>query len=54
MTKQSLKVVDVTKMDDSRKGLSHYFIRVPARKTEDYLRRLAHVEGFQGLVFSTS
>ncbi|MGQ4066924.1 DEAD/DEAH box helicase [Enterococcus mundtii] len=51
LTKQSLKVVDVTKMDDSRKGLSHYFIRVPARKTEDYLRRLAHVEGFQGLVF---
>ncbi|OTP09551.1 DEAD/DEAH box helicase [Enterococcus sp. 10A9_DIV0425] len=51
MTNRVLKVIDVTKEDDSRKGQNHYYIRVPARKNDDYLRRLAHVEGFQGLVF---
>ena len=48
---KQLQVVDVSKEDESRKGLQHYFLRVPARKKDDYLRRLMHVAGFQGLVF---
>ncbi len=51
LTKEQVEIFDVTKEDDSRKGQKHYFLRVPARKKDEYLRRLAYVDGFHGLVF---
>lgn len=51
VTGRSFETIDVTHEDDSRKGLKHYFLRVPSRKKDDYLRRIAHVKDFQGLVF---
>ncbi|MBF8807693.1 MAG: DEAD/DEAH box helicase [Enterococcus lacertideformus] len=51
VTNKTIPVVDVSKDDESRKGQKHYFLRIPPRKKEDYLRRLAYVDGFQALVF---
>lgn len=51
ITNASIPVVDVTKDDDSRKGQQHYYLRIPPRKKEEYLRRLAYVTDFHGLVF---
>ncbi|MEY8446085.1 DEAD/DEAH box helicase [Enterococcus ratti] len=51
ITNTNPPIFDVTKEDDSRKGQKHYFLCVPSRKKEDYLRRLAYVDDFQGLVF---
>jgi superfamily II DNA/RNA helicase len=51
VTNQHYPVIDVTESDESRKQLRHFYLQVPARKKEEYLRRLAQVEGFQSLVF---
>ncbi|OQO76837.1 DEAD/DEAH box helicase [Enterococcus villorum] len=51
ITNAKIPIVDVTKEDNSTKGQKHYFLRVPSRKKEEYLRRLTHVDGFHGLVF---
>lgn len=51
ITGKTFETIDVTAEDDSRKGLSHYFLRVPIRKKDEYLRRLTHIEDFQGLIF---
>lgn len=45
------EVVDVTKEDDTKGVIKHSFILAPTRKRSDTLRRLAHIEGFKGLVF---
>lgn len=46
-----LPVYDVSATDQSNQGLRHHFIMVPTRKREDVLRRLLHIDGFQGLFF---
>lgn len=51
ITGKTFETIDVTAEDDSRKGLRHYFLRVPIRKKDDYLRRLTHIEDFHGLIF---
>ncbi|HFM5943412.1 TPA: DEAD/DEAH box helicase [Enterococcus faecium] len=51
ITGKTFETIDVTAGDDSRKGLRHYFLRVPIRKKDDYLRRLTHIEDFHGLIF---
>ena len=51
ITGKTFETIDVTAEDDSRKGLRHYFLRVPIRKKDEYLRRLTHIEDFQGLIF---
>ena len=50
LTKQ-IEAIDVTKEDDSRKGQKHYFCMYQRVRKDEYLRRLAYVDGFQGLVF---
>lgn len=45
------EVVDVTKEDDTKGVIKHSYILTPTRKRSDILRRLAHIEGFKGLVF---
>ena len=51
ITGKTFETIDVTAEDDSQKGLRHYFLRVPIRKKDEYLRRLTHIEDFQGLIF---
>ena len=51
ITGKTFETIDVTAEDDSRKGLRHYFLRAPIRKKDEYLRRLTHIEDFQGLIF---
>ena len=51
ITGKTFETIDVTAEDDSRKSLRHYFLRVPIRKKDEYLRRLTHIEDFQGLIF---
>lgn len=45
-------VIDVTKEDDSKGVIHHYFLRYPGRKRVDALRRLAYLDSFRGLIFS--
>ncbi|MFW7431541.1 DEAD/DEAH box helicase [Vagococcus carniphilus] len=45
------EVIDVTETDDTKGTIKHSYIITPTRKRSDTLRRLAHVEGFKGLVF---
>lgn len=51
ITGKTFETIDVTAEDDSQKSLRHYFLRVPIRKKDEYLRRLTHIEDFQGLIF---
>ncbi|MGX7133290.1 DEAD/DEAH box helicase [Enterococcus songbeiensis] len=44
-------VIDVTKEDDSKGVIHHYFLRYPGRKRVDALRRLAYLDSFRGLIF---
>ncbi|MGX4686945.1 DEAD/DEAH box helicase [Vagococcus sp. JNUCC 83] len=46
-----LRVIDVTEEDNTKGTITHGFIMTPVRKRSDVLRRLAHVDGFKGLVF---
>ena len=46
-----LRVIDVTEEDNTKGSIQHGFIMTPVRKRSEVLRRLAHVEGFKGLVF---
>lgn len=48
---KEIKVIDVTNEDHSRNQLTHFYLKVPARKKDEYLRRLAHVDNFKALVF---
>ncbi|KFN90491.1 DEAD/DEAH box helicase [Tetragenococcus muriaticus] len=48
---QELPVIDVTKEDHHLQQVDHYYLVYPARRTVDVLRRLGHVDNFQGLVF---
>ena len=45
------EIVDVTKEDDTKGVIHHQYIVTPVRKRSEVLRRLAHIEGFRGLVF---
>lgn len=45
------EIVDVTKEDDTKGIIHHQYIVTPIRKRSEVLRRLAHIEGFRGLVF---
>lgn len=47
----ALRVIDVTEEDNTKGSIQHGFIMTPVRKRSEVLRRLAHVEGFKGLVF---
>ncbi len=49
--RQEPTVIDVTNEDTSKGLITHGFIITPNRKRTEVLRRLAHVEGFKGLVF---
>lgn len=49
--RQEPKVIDVTEIDDTKGLIKHHYLLTPTRKRSDDLRRLAHVEGFKGLVF---
>lgn len=51
LSQQELLTVDVTKEDDSKGIISHFYLRYPSRKKVDALRRMAHLTDFQGLVF---
>ncbi|WP_297075342.1 DEAD/DEAH box helicase [uncultured Enterococcus sp.] len=46
-----LTVIDTTMIDDSQGVVHHYYLNVSARKITDTLRRLCHIEAFQGLFF---
>lgn len=46
-----LTVIDTTMIDDSQGVVYHYYLNVSARKITDTLRRLCHIEAFQGLFF---
>lgn len=46
-----LRLIDVTEEDNTKGNIQHGFIMTPVRKRSEVLRRLAHVEGFKGLVF---
>ena len=49
--RQTPEVIDVTEVDDTKGLIKHHYLLTPTRKRSDELRRLAHVEGFKGLVF---
>lgn len=49
--RQTPEVIDVTATDDTKGVIKHHYLLTPTRKRSDDLRRLAHVEGFKGLVF---
>lgn len=44
-------VIDTTAIDDSQGEIVHYYLQVSPRKVVDTLRRLCHLEAFQGLLF---
>ncbi|WP_414841958.1 DEAD/DEAH box helicase [Enterococcus saccharolyticus] len=46
-----IQVFDVTKEDRSKGVVKHTYLIYPSRRLVDGLRRLAHIEAFQGLVF---
>ncbi len=46
-----IQVLDVTKDDRSKGTVTHYYLNYPNRRVVDALRRLAHLDDFQGLVF---
>lgn len=49
--RRELRVIDVTEDDTTKGTITHGFIMTPVRKRSEVLRRLAHVDGFKGLVF---
>lgn len=49
--RRELRVIDVTEDDTTKGKITHGFIMTPVRKRSEVLRRLAHVDGFKGLVF---
>lgn len=49
--RRELRVIDVTEDDTTKGNITHGFIMTPVRKRSEILRRLAHVDGFKGLVF---
>ncbi|WP_207941010.1 hypothetical protein DOK78_001436 [Enterococcus sp. DIV2402] len=49
--KPEIQVIDVTKEDQSKGVVKHTYLVYPSRRLVDGLRRLANIEGFQGLVF---
>lgn len=49
--RRELRVIDVTEDDTTKGNITHGFIMTPVRKRSEVLRRLAHVDGFKGLVF---
>lgn len=46
-----VKIIDVTKIDDSQGEVAHYFITTNQRKKVDVLRRLLNMPEFWGLIF---
>lgn len=50
--RQTPEIIDVTKTDDTKGEIKHYYLLTPTRKRSDNLRRLAHVKDFKALVFS--
>lgn len=48
---KKVRVIDVSKEDQSQGEIKHYYLKVSARKTVDTLRRLGNISGFQALVF---
>ncbi|MGX7197670.1 DEAD/DEAH box helicase [Enterococcus olivae] len=46
-----IQVIDVTKEDRSKGMVQHHYLLYPNRRVVDALRRLAHIENFQSLVF---
>ena len=44
-------VADVRKEDHTQGKVTHYLVECPTRKRVDYLRRLANIDDFYGLVF---
>ena len=49
--RQTPEIIDVTKTDDTKGEIKHYYLLTPTRKRSDNLRRLAHVKDFKALVF---
>ena len=49
--RNDLRVIDVTEDDTTKGTITHGYILTPIRKRSEVLRRLAHVDGFKGLVF---
>ncbi|WP_291291243.1 DEAD/DEAH box helicase [Enterococcus sp.] len=51
MVSETPEIIDVTKEDQSKGLIHHYYLNYPSRKLVDALRRLAYLPDFQGLIF---
>jgi superfamily II DNA/RNA helicase len=51
LASETPEIIDVTKEDQSKGIIHHYYLNYPSRKLVDGLRRLAYLPDFQGLIF---